>query len=264
MGKVKIDKHDYLRVILTDTLPYEVPINFLNEGVYFHLKKKNNKQEISKDILSFLDHFFNYSNFTKPYNYRIHKNSSSKRLLSIPHPAIQKRITDLYKEYDSLITELCSRSPVSLRAANKVASRFYEKELVNYSEVDSRSGVEIETDAFEKTSAFASSYFTYRKYNFLYKYYDSYESHRIEKKFGFLTRFDISKCFHNIFVPSFGWAVKGKEFSKRYSDHYSLERKFQSVMVDANDSDNSGIIIGPEFSRIFSLYERKVCCYQNF
>ncbi|MDV5357689.1 RNA-directed DNA polymerase [Enterobacter asburiae] len=252
MGKVKIDKHDYLRVILTDTLPYEVPINFLNEGVYFHLKKKNNKQEISKDILSFLDHFFNYSNFTKPYNYRIHKNSSSKRLLSIPHPAIQKRITDLYKEYDSLITELCSRSPVSLRAANKVASRFYEKELVNYSEVDSRSGVEIETDAFEKTSAFASSYFTYRKYNFLYKYYDSYESHRIEKKFGFLTRFDISKCFHNIFVPSFGWAVKGKEFSKRYSDHYSLERKFQSVMVDANDSDNSGIIIGPEFSRIFA------------
>ncbi|MCG5047145.1 RNA-directed DNA polymerase [Pectobacterium brasiliense] len=256
MGKVKIDKHDYLRVILTDTLPYEVPINFLNEGVYFHLKRQlglyGNKTGLDKSTLDFLDVFLNYNEFTKPYNYRIHKNSTSKRLLSIPHPSIQKRIANIYKEYDSLITELCSRSPISLRAANKVASRFYEKELVNYSVVDPRNGVEIESDAFEKTSAFASSYFTYKKYNFLYKYYDSYESHRIEKKFGHLTRFDISKCFHNIFVPSFGWAVKGKSFSKRYSDYFSLEDKFQRLMMDANDSDNSGIIIGPEFSRIFA------------
>ncbi|MBF7953987.1 antiviral reverse transcriptase Drt3b [Rahnella victoriana] len=256
MAKIKIDKHDFLRVILTDTLPYEVPINFLNEGIYFHLKSLQSTSVISKgvssDIVEFLNIFFNYDGFTKPYNYRIHKNSNSKRLLSIPHPSIQKRIAGLYKEYDALITELCSRSPVSLRAANKVASRFYEKELVNYSEIDTKNGVEVESEAFEQTSVFASSYFTYKKYNFLYKYYDSYESHRIEKKFGHLTRFDISKCFHNIFVPSFGWAVKGKDFSKRYSDYFSLENKFQNLMIDANDSDNSGIIIGPEFSRIFA------------
>lgn len=256
MGKVKIEKNDYLRVLLTDTLPYEVPINFLNEGVYFHLKRiyslSKDEKKPGKAIIDFLNVFFEYQNFTKPYNYRIHKNSNSLRLLSIPHPSIQKRITDIYKEYDSLITELCSRSPVSLRAANKVASRFYEKELVNYTEIDTRNGVEVESEAFEKTSIFASSYFTYKKYNFLYKYYDSYESHRIEKKFGYLTRFDISKCFHNIFVPSFGWAVKGKIFSKRYANYFSLESKFQNLMIDANESDNSGIIIGPEFSRIFA------------
>lgn len=253
MSKIKIDKNDYFRVILSDTLPYEVPINFLNEGFYLHLKNKNsNASKLDQITIDFLDNFLNYIGSTKPYNYRIHKNSKSKRLLSVPHPSIQTQIARFYKSYDSLITELCSRSPISLRAANKVASRFYEKELVSYSIIKPKDGVEIEKDAFEKTSSFASSYFTYKKYNFLYKFYDSYESQRIEKKFAYLTRFDISKCFHNIYVPSFGWAVKGKKFAKCYSKNFSVENKFQMIMTNANDSETSGIIIGPEFSRIFA------------
>lgn len=252
MGKVKIDKHDHLRVILTDTLPYEVPINFLNEGVYLYLKDIEASKGISKTTADFVDLFFRYDGYTKPYNYRIHKNSKSKRLLSVPHPSIQVQISRLYKDYDSLLTELCSRSPISLRAPSRVASRFYEKELVNYEEPEARNGVEVEAEGFEKESNFASSYFTYKKYNFLYKYYDSYESHRIEKKFEHLTRFDISKCFHNIFVPSFGWAVKGRDFAKRYTDHFSSESQFEQVMLKANENEDSGIIIGPEFSRIFA------------
>ncbi|MER2493087.1 antiviral reverse transcriptase Drt3b [Catenovulum sediminis] len=253
MGKVKIDKHDHLRVILTDTLPYEVPINFLNEGVYHYLKEQEApSSSVDPAIADFIKNFFDYEKYTKPYNYRIHKNSKSKRLLSVPHPAVQIKISNLYRDYDSLITELCSRSPMSLRAPSRVASRFYEKELVNYSEPETREGVEIEKEGFENESHFASSYFTYKKYNFLYKYYDSYESHRIEKKFEHLTRFDISKCFHNIFVPSFGWAVKGKEFAKRYSQYFSVESQFEQLMLKANEDEDSGIIIGPEFSRIFA------------
>lgn len=233
MGKVKINKHDHLRVLMTETLPYEVPINFSNEGVYHYLKEKSSSREpeIAKSIVNFIDTFFYYEEYTKPYNYRIHKNAKSKRLLSIPHPSTQVKITNLYKEYDSLITELCSRSPISLRAPSKVASRFYEKEFLNTTDTDTRSGVETEPEAFEKTSPFASSYFSYKKYNFLYKYYDSYESHRIEKKFSHLTRFDISKCFHNIYVPTFGWAVKGKEFSKLYTNHFSFETTFQMCNI---------------------------------
>ncbi|WP_111977586.1 antiviral reverse transcriptase Drt3b [Algibacillus agarilyticus] len=253
MGKAKVDKHDHFRVIITDTLPYEVPINFLNEGVYHYLKGQESPfSSVAPSISGFIKLFFDYEKYTKPYNYRIHKNSKSKRLLSVPHPAVQIKISNLYRDYDSLITELCSRSPVSLRAPSRVASRFYEKELEDSSEPVTREGVEVERDGFEKESKFASSYFTYKKYNFLYKYYDSYESHRIEKKFEHLTRFDISKCFHNIFVPSFGWALKGKEFAKRYSQHFSVESQFEQLMLQANEDENSGIIIGPEFSRIFA------------
>jgi len=259
MAKIKIDKHDYLRVMLTETLPYEVPITFLNEGLYFYLKRINESKKHgsfqSTSVDQFLEHFFDYDDYTKPYNYRINKNSTSKRLLSVPHPSIQKRMADFYQEYDSLITELCSKSPISLRAPFRVASRFYEKELVNYqgtSDLGRVEAIETETEAFEKTSVFASSYFTYRKYNFLYKYYDSYESHRIEKKFEYLTRFDISKCFHNIYIPTLSWAVKTKEFSKKYKGSYSFEGKFQKIMQNANDLESSGIIVGPEFSRIFA------------
>jgi hypothetical protein len=259
VAKIKIDKHNYLRVMLTETLPYEVPITFLNEGFYFYLREldKNKKRgcKTEQPIDQFISFFFNYDDYTKPYNYRINKNSTSKRLLSVPHPTIQRKMTDFYKEYDSLITELCSKSPISLRAPFRVASRFYEKELVNYEDraaLGRAEAIETEKDAFEETSIYASSYFTYRKYNFLYKYYDSYESHRIEKKFEHLTRFDISKCFHNIYIPTLSWAVKTKAFSKKYKGAYSFEGKFQKIMQNANDLESSGIIVGPEFSRIFA------------
>ncbi|EKO3415910.1 RNA-directed DNA polymerase [Vibrio fluvialis] len=256
MSKVKIDKHDHLRVMLTDTLPYEVPITFLNEGAYFYLRSQDKKsrhyKKVDEDISKFVDHFFYVDTYTVPYNYRISKNSKSKRLLSVPHPTIQRQITKLYGEYDSLITELCSRSPISLRAPHKIASRYYEKELASFSLLDKDTGVETEKDAFEQTSVYASSYFTYKKYNFLYKYYDSYESHRIEKKFDFLTKFDISKCFHNIYTPTFTWAVKGKDFSKRNSDYYSFDLQFRKLMEDSNDLESSGILVGPEFSRIYA------------
>ena len=259
MAKIKIDKHDYLRVMLTETLPYEVPITFLNEGLYFYLKEINESKKNSSEALSsvrqFISIFFDYEDYTKPYNYRINKNSTSKRLLSVPHPTIQKKMTEFYQEYDSLITELCSKSPISLRAPFRIASRFYEKELVNYESKGNLGrveAIETEKEGFENTSVYASSYFTYRKYNFLYKYYDSYESHRIEKKFEHLTRFDISKCFHNIYIPTLSWAVKTKVFSKKHKGAYSFEGKFQKIMQNANDLESSGIIVGPEFSRIFA------------
>ena len=164
MGKIKIDKHDHLRVVLTETLPYEVPINFLNEGVYHYLKSQElSSSKVNKPIADFINKFFNYDGYTKPYNYRIHKNSKSKRLLSVPHPSVQLEISNVYRDYDSLITELCSRSPISLRAPSRVASRFYEKEFVNYSEPETREGVEVEREGFENETNFARSYFTYKK-----------------------------------------------------------------------------------------------------
>ncbi|BCV57424.1 hypothetical protein TUM17384_13690 [Shewanella algae] len=95
MGKIKVNKNDFYRVLLTETLPYEVPITFLNEGLYkyfiedYENKKDKTKQEIKNN--NFVNKFIDFTEYTKPYNYRIHKNSKSKRLLSIPHASIQKK-----------------------------------------------------------------------------------------------------------------------------------------------------------------------------
>lgn len=39
MDKIIIKKHDTLRTLLTETLPYEVPLIFSNVGFYKFLKK---------------------------------------------------------------------------------------------------------------------------------------------------------------------------------------------------------------------------------
>ncbi|SDI02808.1 hypothetical protein SAMN04488062_12055 [Flavobacterium omnivorum] len=41
MGKVKINKEDKTRVLLTELLPYEVPMLFSNEGFYNIIRNGN-------------------------------------------------------------------------------------------------------------------------------------------------------------------------------------------------------------------------------
>lgn len=246
MSKIRVDKRDKYRVLLTETLPYEVPIIFSNEGLYNHVKSDN--CETSKFILE----LFRYDKYTEPYNFRINKNDTSQRLLTVCHPSIQIKVAEFYYQFDALITELCSRSPITLRAPSKVASMYYEKDFVKYERVEKNSGVEVDSDSSLKSTTYCSSYFTYKKYNFMYKYYDSYESHRIEKRFTHLLRFDISKCFHNIYTPTLAWAVKGKDFSKIHSNKKSFESEFERIMRASNELESSGIIVGPEFSRIYA------------
>lgn len=65
--KIKIKKGDYNRVLLTDVLPYEVPILFSNEDFY-HIISRDDLPCEFKDL-------FSYENFktTVPYTYKIKK-----------------------------------------------------------------------------------------------------------------------------------------------------------------------------------------------
>ncbi len=41
MSKIKIKKNDLNRVLLTELLPFEVPMLFSNDGFYSNIKKKD-------------------------------------------------------------------------------------------------------------------------------------------------------------------------------------------------------------------------------
>lgn len=246
MPKSRINKGDHNRVLLTETIPYELPVIFSNDGFYQHVKndsthtrnillsvKKNNKWKI-------------------PLGYKIKKDSQGARSLGLPHPTSQLDYIDFYKNYDSLITSLCSRSTISLRAPIKIAGFFYDIDAPKEASNINPEAKEINGDESNSESAHASSYFSYSKYNFLYKFYESYEYHRIEKKFNFLMRFDISKCFGSIYTHSIAWAVKNKNFAKDNHDKISFENKFDEIIRNSNHGETNGIIIGPETSRIFS------------
>ena len=113
MERNKIDKTDYNRVILTEILPYEVPMLFSNEGFYKIISENKYKKyfEIfNKSSSNPGQHNLNLR-YGIPFNYEIKKdNSDEVRVLSIIHPKFQYEFIELFKNYDFLLINLCSKS----------------------------------------------------------------------------------------------------------------------------------------------------------
>ena len=80
MSKVRIDKNDINRVLLTELLPYEVPMLFSNDGFYEIVKKNKHTHFFEKLKQS-------QYKYSIPFNYDIAKsNEGDTRCLSIIHP----------------------------------------------------------------------------------------------------------------------------------------------------------------------------------
>lgn len=244
-NKVRIRKNDEYRALLTETLPYEVPMLFSNEGLYLAAKDKLIGK--LKDVHG-LDIF--KSQPTIPYKYKIRKNSFESRGLAIMHPAQQLETGVFYSQYDHLIVGLCQRSPFSLRAPASIASYYVER--ARSSGNASSKDIQMETDGFEAVPNTGTSYFAYKKFPFLFRFYDSLEFLRLEKKFKQLTKMDISDCFNRIYTHTIAWAVKSKSHAKRNKTQNSFENSFDKLIQNANHGETAGIIIGPEVSRIFA------------
>ncbi len=238
---ITLKKSDYNRVVLTDVLPYELPFIFTNEGFYHHIKSRKINKFLMELIFSNKD--------KKPYEYLVKKDKDSNRRLYLIHPQSQIAFIGLYKKYSNLISHLCARSSYSLRAVSSIASVYYERDNNSSFSSYKDEGVEVHGNLQPK---YASSFFTYKKYNFLYKFYDSYEFHKIEKSFHSLFKFDISKCFDSISTDMLLKALRTEDVSKIAINHYNFESEFINAIQNANYGRRHGIVIGPEFSRIFA------------
>lgn len=182
--------------------------------------------------------------------YTINKGQASSRKLYLIHPANQLSFCNFYKDYKLLITHLCKRSSYSLRFANSVATTYYEKNYSRPHKDYKDEGVECFNE--EDSVKYASSFFKYKNYDFLYKFYDSYEFHRIEKRFVHLYKFDISKCFDSLSTGMLIKALRYNENKKTLQDVHSFENEFIKRIENCNNGRDHGIVVGPEFSRIFA------------
>ena len=238
-----INKNDAYRALLTDTLPYEVPFKFSNSGFYKALRDNDDKLNFPFPLNSVKKKVYSI-----PYNYKIKKDENSYRTLSVIHPLHQIECSKFYSNFEQVILNLTANNKYSLRYPSDVGSYYYEKNRktedtdVEWGAVDNNS----------ESKLTSSSYFSYEKYNFMYKFYESYEFHRLERKFQNLLRMDISKCFHHIYTHSMSWAVKGKNFSKNYVNADTFDGGFDKLMQLMNYNETNGILIGPEISRVFS------------
>jgi len=244
-NKTKIDSSDLNRVVLTETIPYEVPIIFSNEGLYKNLKRKSG---FIYDLL-FKDC---YSKFTIPLNYKIRKHKYYLRNMSLIHPVSQNKVVSFYNEYKNIICHYTQKSESSLRYPKKVGSAYYKKNIDSNKNKYKLKNT-IEHEKYDKITRHPVSYFAYGGYRKLHEFYDSEEIIKYEKKYQYLMLLDISKCFPSIYTHTISWAVRNKELSKEFSQkNASFGSEFDTLMQELNYNETNGIIIGPEISRIFS------------
>ena len=244
--KIPFRRNDDFRVLLTEVLPYEVPLPFSNVGFYKRLHSKADERILKQCKVDLFK-----KGWTIPYSYSIRKDACDFRQLSIIHPAVQKEFCSLYKKYAQLIIGLCSRSSFTLRRPSKVATHYYEKARASRF-ISKEPLVEVDAGGFSPQDKYASSYFAYKNYHLIHKFYDSPEFHALEKKYRILRNLDIAKCFNHIYTHSLSWAAKSKEFGKGTVDATTFESDFDRLMQRANYNETNGIVIGPEVSRIFS------------
>lgn len=246
-SKVRIKQTLHERVLLSELMPYETPINFSNWGSYNVLTNINRllKTPIFERIYNPPQRQVKHS---IPYTYEVKLGEFSSRRLWLIHPKHSEAVVGFYKTFDIHITKHCSKSNFSLRSPHAVAKCFYYT-------APERSAEEVQ-DLVSDTP-YASSYFRYDRYSHIHKFYESTEYVELEKQWPKMQHADISKCFHCIYTHSIEWAVKGKRTTKMLiggSKPLALpfESHFDKLIGSMNYDETHGIPVGPELSRIFA------------
>ncbi|MEC8067110.1 MAG: antiviral reverse transcriptase Drt3b [Pseudomonadota bacterium] len=287
MRRKKINlKYRKERAILSDVLPFELPITFTNRHFYHFLME--NKVEMKNGKISWLsgcstlDHIIcllfglaqnkRFSKIKKhigsvekefniyevgnkasliPFAYKINHKKAEFRELTVPHPRSQLEVVDFYDICKETITYHCSGSNFAIRKPVKVTKYKFHKDRTHYANLSEDDPL-IEEDGQEYENL--RSFFVYQNYSNIYKFYESYQYHRCEKKYNRLLKLDISKCFDSIYTHSLAWATMGKDYVKENLDasKETFAGKFDRLMQNMNYNETNGIIIGPEFSRIFA------------
>jgi len=241
---IKVDTKDKLRTLLTDVLPYELPLWFTNFNMHKRFSTKEHANAYKS--ISGLD-FESDAGVYIPLDYLVSRGGDkANRTISIMHPAAQIKTCAFYNDYDDLIEYYCSKSKFSLRHPKRKSTQFYGK-------VQTGSRITAGVESMDEERVVSSSYFKYEKHPFLYRFFESYEYHQLEKQFPSMLQVDISKCFPSIYTHSIGWAVKNKRLSKsKPRARGNFDGDFDNLMQLTNYRETNGILIGPEVSRIFA------------
>lgn len=259
------------RAILSDVLPYETPLTFSNRhfykflirnNIYLHGEKlewkpSNGNSNCVAELIKLLFDFMKktvtnesisfdakWEEKAIPFIFKISHKENDFRDLTIIHPKNQVGLVNFYDKYKELILYYSDVSPFSIRKPFKVARYKVEKHKTT---LDKK--LQQNRD-YENLKTF----FSIKKYSNIHKFYESYHYHRCEKRYAKLFKFDISKCFDSIYTHSITWALLNKELVKDniLMSNETFGGHFDKFMQNTNYGETNGIVIGPEFSRIFA------------
>lgn len=239
-----IDLNNIYRVLLTEVLPYEIPLMLDNEGFYLNMQDKELQRIFYQTFQGKL------KKWTIPFDYSVRKYGGDKsRKLSLMHPYIQVECAKFYEHHDYYMLSLCSNSPFSIRYISERAKCIFKVEESETKEEENQNRIEILDEEVDKLYR---SYFSYKRYDMMYKFFTSGDYLRLEQKYSHLMKMDIARCFYHIYTHTIAWAVKGKEQAKELIGKKTFENAFDTLMQRVNYNETNGIIVGPEISRIFA------------
>lgn len=298
------------RVLFSDVLPYECPIIFSNRYLYRFLAKYlwvgkvDNKVKVKCHILNqskrledtsakvfaallfgcyergkrigALQHRLNALFY--PYQFNIAHKANKNRTLSIIHPYNQWQVVEFYDKYKYSMLYLCNQSKFSIRKPRKIAQYFYYRDRL-HKKLLGHDGDKVELFFNEYENL--KTYFSYEKYSNIYKFYEDYRYQRAEKKFKYLVKFDLQSCFDSIYTHTISWATAGGADKVKVLPGYRgswVGDAFDNLMQSVNARETNGVVIGPEFSRIFAeiilqyidrnveqeLWKEKLCQKSNY
>lgn len=236
------------RVLLTEVLPYELPLVLNNEAFY-----DNIQDDRLRNLFTSMFNGVLKGEWTIPFDYNICRTGGERsRKLSLMHPMSQLDCVEHYSKYDEYMINLCSRSPYSIRHIYQKAKCVFPREEAEETDAPEdvmERPIELDDDAIETRYR---SYFKYEKYDLVYKFFESGDNLRLEQKYPHMMVIDITGCFYHIYTHSVAWAVKGKEIAKKCIKADTFENNFDLLMQHTNYNETNGIIVGPEVSRIFA------------
>lgn len=245
--KVKIDRSNSYRAILTDTLPYELPLFFTNERLFTEATRQ------FKGMPRFVRTLLTTTGPTRPLSYLVQKGGGAFRKITVVHPSAQLKFAELYGRYDTFIENACSRSNFSLRYPSRVGSHYFQKQYLSSATTDGDFGeLDEEPMSMLPQRKWASTYFSYKNYTQIHKFFLSEEFSQLEQRYKYMLKVDIARCFESIYTHSIAWALRGKEFAKENKRAMFFEAEFDELMRDSNWGETNGITIGAEVSRIFA------------
>ncbi|WP_172829013.1 antiviral reverse transcriptase Drt3b [Paraoerskovia marina] len=267
---------------MSDVLPYELPPSFSNRGLYnflrdadvrldadsIYAKRLDDTTEVilgmvlgrrvsfppgttAQDLVA-IEHENDRAVVpTIPFQYTVRHKINDYRTLTVPHPMAQVDIVYFYARFSDLMLYHTSKSRFSLRRPARIAPYVVVRDSLFHTQRRSHDSVEHDDHEYE----WLRSYFTYTRYSNIYKFYDSSEYRSCERRFGYLIKADVAKCFDSIYTHSIAWAAHGHDVVKANLGSH-LDRTFggafDKVMQRLNHMETSGITIGSEASRLFA------------
>lgn len=241
----------FARPLITEVLPHELPLIFTNDFLYLSIVERS----VDPDDGVFLQQIRSLpssksARYTKPYEFSIRKDRGGSTSLGIMHPHSQIAAAKFCDEFAETIIASCNVSQASLRHPTSVARLSAQAPFQSPDKAQAVVHTEAEEDEAELSKIV--SFFSYREFNLLGKFYESASFIALEKRFSKLRTLDVTKCFHSIYTHSVSWAVKEKIFAKEFPKLFAFEQQFDLLMQRQNFNETNGIIIGPELSRVFA------------